>query len=260
MANEASWSDPFSLTGRAAWITGASRGLGREIALRLAAAGAELLLTARDADALDEVVAEVRAGGGFAYALAGSVTDEASVAAAVRQADQRWGRLDILVNNAGISPSFERVEHLDIGTVTEILDVNLVGPFRCSTAAYELLTQSADASVVNISSIHGRAAMARTAGYAASKGGLEMFTKTLALDWARDQIRVNAVAPGYLVTDMTHDLRHSDNAAGRLLSNIPLRRFGTPNEVATAVQFLASAASSYMTGASLVVDGGWTAR
>jgi len=251
--------DPFSLAGRAAWVTGASRGLGKEIALRLAAAGAELLLTARDAAALADVVDEVGARGGRAVGLPGSVTDEASVHAVARLAEARWGRLDVLVNNAGISPSYDRVEHLEPAMMSSILEVNLMGPLLCMQATRELLTHSTSASVVNVSSIHGHVGRARTAAYGASKGGLEMLTKTIALEWARDDIRVNCVAPGYLTTEMTQGLRAHDKVADQLLSRIPMQRFGTATEVASAVQFLASDASSYITGASLTVDGGWTA-
>jgi NAD(P)-dependent dehydrogenase (short-subunit alcohol dehydrogenase family) len=247
------------LDGKVAWVTGASRGLGRELALALAGAGAELLLSARSAAAVEQVAEEVRAAGGRAEVAAGSVAEPADVAAAAATIDRIWGRLDLLVNNAAVSPSFTRAERIGDADWQEVLDVNLGGAFSCCKAALPLLRAAPSGCVVNVSSVHGRAAHERLAAYAASKGGLELLTRTLALEWATDGIRVNAVAPGYLQTEMTSGLRDHPHWGEALLGRIPLRRFAAPAEIVGAIMFLASDASSYVTGATLAVDGGWTA-
>lgn len=247
------------LDGKVAWITGASQGVGKSLAMAMAGAGAELLLTARNADALKDVAATIRKAGGVAQVVPGSVTEPDDVTATVDAVQRIWGRLDILVNNAGIGASWKRIERVDDEEWQRILGVNLTGPFLCCRAARPLLERSGAASVVNVSSIHGHVGGHRIASYAASKGGLELFTRSLALEWAPKRIRVNALAPGYLNTEMTEGLREHEHLAPRLLERIPMARFGEPQEIAAAALFLASPASSYVTGATLLADGGWTA-
>jgi NAD(P)-dependent dehydrogenase (short-subunit alcohol dehydrogenase family) len=247
------------LDGKVAWITGASRGLGRCLAYGLAGAGAAVLLTARAADALDGIVAEIRAHGGEAEALPGSIADHEVVDRAVAHARQCWGRIDVLVNNAGISPAFVRSEVLQDADWRNVLEVNLTAPLNCCRAALPLL-EVGGGSIVNVSSIHGVRAHERMIAYAASKGGLEMVTRTLAIEWATRGIRVNAVAPGYLETDMTIGLRQHRRWREALLARVPMGRFGAPGEVVPAVVFLAAEASSYITGTTVYIDGGWTAQ
>jgi NAD(P)-dependent dehydrogenase (short-subunit alcohol dehydrogenase family) len=247
------------LDGRVAWITGASRGLGRDLAYACAGAGAELLLCARSADALDEVAGEIRGHGGVVEVVAGSVSDPAVIGRAAALIEERWGHLDVLVNNAGISPAFVRSENLDEAVWRDVLDVNLSAPFECCKAALPLFERAGGGSVVNISSIHGTRAHERVIAYAASKGGLEMVTRTLAVEWAARGIRVNSVAPGYLETDMTAGLREHARWSESLRARIPMARFAAAAEVVPAVLFLAGSGSSYITGATLYVDGGWTA-
>jgi NAD(P)-dependent dehydrogenase (short-subunit alcohol dehydrogenase family) len=191
---------------------------------------------------------------------AGSVTDPGHLTAAAEVAQETWGRLDVLVNNAGISPSYARVERLDPAQFSETLAVNLDAVFRCCRAALPLLERSAAASVVNVSSIHAEHAHERLAAYATSKAGLEMLSRTMALEWAARSIRVNCIAPGYVETDMTSSLQGSERHYQALLDRIPMGRFARPREIAGAVLFLAGDASAYMTGATLVIDGGWSAR
>jgi NAD(P)-dependent dehydrogenase (short-subunit alcohol dehydrogenase family) len=247
------------LDGKVVWLTGASRGLGQAIALALARAGASLMLCARSPEALGRVATEVRALGGEAQVMVGSISDPAVIARAAAAVGQRWGRLDALVNNAGISPSFTRAEQLDESIWREVLEVNLSAPLGCCRAALPWLEQARGGAIVNISSVHGARAHERLIAYAASKGGLEMITRTLAVEWAARGIRVNAVAPGYLETDMTAGLRANARWRESLRERIPMRRFASVEEVAPAVVFLAGPGSSYITGTTLYVDGGWTA-
>jgi NAD(P)-dependent dehydrogenase (short-subunit alcohol dehydrogenase family) len=246
--------------GRVVWITGASRGLGRALAFGFAGAGASVMLSARSEGPLSEVAAEIQASGGEVETVIGSVNDPESIRAAVAGIERTWGRLDALINNAGISPVFKRSEKLDDDEWRSVIDTNLTAPFACCRAAFPLLEMSESASIVNVSSLHGQRAHERLIAYAASKGGIEMLTRTLAVEWAAKQIRVNAVAPGYLETDMTAGLRDHPKWNARLLTRIPMDRFGTPAEVVNCIMFLASPLAGYVTGATLFVDGGWAAQ
>lgn len=173
--------------------------------------------------------------------------------------EREWGRLDVLVNSAGISPAFKGAELIEDEEWRQIVDVNLSGAFFCCRETGRLMLQQGSGSIVNISSVHGSVGGARLAAYAATKGGVEALTRTLAVEWAGRGVRVNAVAPGYFETEMTAGLRR-----GRwrqwLLERIPAGRFGLPEQLVPAVLFLATDASSYGTGATLFVDGGWTAQ
>jgi NAD(P)-dependent dehydrogenase (short-subunit alcohol dehydrogenase family) len=248
------------LDGKVAWVTGAGRGAGRAIAEGLAEAGATVLLHARSRDELMTVQEKIRAGGGDADVLVGDVADEESAAAAVDLAVQRWGGLDVLVNNAGISPVLQRSERLDTDVWRRVLDVNLTGAFLSARAAADRMLQQGSGSIVNMSSVHGSVGSPRLSAYSASKGGLELLTRTLALEWAAAGVRVNPVAPRYLETSMTEGLRNNERWAEALRQKIPMGRFGLPREVVGAVVFLASDAASYITGSVLHVDGGWTAQ
>jgi NAD(P)-dependent dehydrogenase (short-subunit alcohol dehydrogenase family) len=246
------------LDGKVVWITGASRGLGRSLAYAVAGAGGDVLLTARNGDDLDGAAADIRDHGRTAQVVAGSIADPEHVESAVAVARETWGRIDVLVNNAAISPMFKRAELIQDEEFSEVLDVNLLGAFRCCRAAVELMTDGG--SIVNVSSVHGSVGHERVLAYAASKGGLEMLTRTLAVEWASRRIRVNAVAPGYVETDMTTGLRTHPHWGPSLLERIPMGRFGITEDVVASVLFLAGSASSYVTGTTLFVDGGWTAQ
>lgn len=247
-----------SLSGKRAWVTGASRGLGRAIAEGLISAGANVAVTARTADALDHFAVQTKVDPEIII-LPASVANSEQVNAAADQLREHWGGLDILVNCAGVSPSFKTADQVEDDEWRSVLDVNLTGMFFCSRAAGPLMFESGGGAIVNISSIHGSVGMSRLAAYSASKGGVDALTRTLALEWAERGVRVNSVAPGYFKTGMTDGLRHHEVWNERLLSRIPLGRFGEPAEVVPAVLFLASELSGYITGSSLVVDGGWTA-
>jgi NAD(P)-dependent dehydrogenase (short-subunit alcohol dehydrogenase family) len=249
---------PADLRGKVAVVTGAGRGIGRAIAAGLAGAGARVGLFARTAGELADVQQAIEQAGGEALAVAGSVVDPEDLLALVAAVDERWGRLDVLVNNAGISPIFQRAEEIDDDEWRRIIEVNLSGSFYCCRAAFALMARTGG-SIVNVSSVAGTTGAERLAAYSASKGGLELLTRTLAIEWASRGIRVNAVAPGFIETDLTRDLLAS-RWRSRLLEQIPLGRFGQASEVVGAVTFLASEAASYITGATVFIDGGWSAR
>jgi NAD(P)-dependent dehydrogenase (short-subunit alcohol dehydrogenase family) len=246
--------------GRAVWVTGAGRGLGRAVALALAGAGAELVLSGRTAETLEEVAGLIEENGGKARAMIGSVSDPGDVAATVGAVEAEFGRLDVLVNNAGISPYFKRSEELGDDELREVLETNLVGAFACARAALPLLRMGEEPCIVNISSIHGSRAHGRILAYAASKGGVEMMTRTLAEEWAGHGVRVNSLAPGYVETEMSEGLRDHPSWGAELLGRTPLGRFATSAEIAACAMFLASPISSYVTGTTLFADGGWSAR
>ncbi|GAB3026819.1 short-chain dehydrogenase [Nocardioides flavus (ex Wang et al. 2016)] len=249
----------FDLRNQKIWVTGASRGLGRAIALGFAASGADVALTARSAEAVEGVAGEVRDLGREALVLTGSVSDGLQVRAAVAEMKQQWGRLDALVNCAGVSPVFKKAQYVEDEEWRHVIDVNVTGTFLCAREAGRLMLEAGGGAIVNISSIHGQVGMSRMAPYSASKGAVDALSRTLALEWAEHGVRVNALSPGYFETDMTEALREHDKWRAHLLERIPLGRFGVPDELVSAALFLASDASGFMTGSNVVVDGGWTA-
>jgi 3-oxoacyl-[acyl-carrier protein] reductase len=241
-----------SVEGRVALVTGASRGIGRAVAQALARQGATVMAGARGDHAV-AAVEEIRAAGGRAEAVSLEVTDGASVDAAVAGALERWGRLDILVNNAGITRDqlMLRMKREDWDAV---LATNLTAAFACAQAVLKPMVKQRSGRIINVTSVVGQAGNAGQVNYAASKAGLIGLTKALALEVASRNITVNAVAPGLIDTDMTRAMArgaHEDWAA-----RIPLKRLGTPGDVAAAVLFLASDEAAYITGHVLAVNGG----
>lgn len=245
------------LAGRVALVTGASGGLGRHFAGCLAAAGAKVALCARRLDRLTDAVADIRRSGGRALAFALDVTDGASVRQAVAEAEAELGPLSILVNNAGVAltaPALETPE----ADWDRVLATNLKGAWLVAQAAATVMVRHGHGgSIINIASILGLRTAARVPAYAASKAGLVHLTRTLALELSRHGIRVNALAPGYIETDLNRDFL--DSEAGRaLMRRVPQRRFGRPGDLDGALLLLASDQASYITGAVLTVDGGHT--
>ena len=246
--------DLFDLHGRHALVTGASSGLGRHFAGTLARAGARVSLAARRAEALADTVAAVEAGGGQTLATVMDVTERASVAAAFAAAEARFGRVDILVNNAGIAAPAAALD-LAEADWDAVLDTNLKGVFLAAQEGARRMAATGGGSIVNIASILGLRVAGGVAAYAASKAGVVQLTKSLALEWARHGIRVNAIAPGYVETEMNAEFFASD--AGRaMIRRVPQRRLGRAQDLDGALLLLASEAGRYMTGSVVAVDGG----
>lgn len=249
----------FDLSGKVAMVTGGGRGIGRAISDALAAHGATVVICGRNTAPMQETVDAIKQRGGRAGFMLADVSDEADVVRLRDQVTVQYGGLDILVNNAGIDPHYASMEKTDRADWDRIIGVNLTGVFNCCRHLGALMIARAGGSIINISSIAGHIGLKRQVPYGASKGGVEQLTKSLAHDWAEHGIRVNAIAYGFVETDLTADMVAHPHIAPRLLARIPMGRFGRVDEVHGAAVFLASSASSYVTGHSLMVDGGWTA-
>jgi NAD(P)-dependent dehydrogenase (short-subunit alcohol dehydrogenase family) len=248
----------FDLTGKVAVVTGAGRGLGRSMALALAAAGADIVASARTASEIESLRDEVRALGRRSEAVTCDATSERDAERLMDESVGRLGRIDVLVNNAGINIR-KPVLELSPEEYRSVLATNLEGYFLCARAAGKHLTAQGSGKVINISSIMGRVALANQAAYASSKGAIEQLTKVLAIEWAPRNVQVNAIGPTYFETDLTRPLFEDEERHDFITSRTPMGRWGQPHELAGAVIFLASAASDYVTGHTLMVDGGWTA-
>ena len=244
----------FDLTGRVAVVTGGSKGLGRVIAGALARAGADVVLVSRTASDLETAATALRAHGRRVLPVAADVTDEQRIRAMVERVLDHFGQIDILVNNAGIGSTHAVVE-MDAHYWDEVMRLNLRGPMLCCKHIGPHLIGRRSGKVINVASVMATRVALYMSAYSASKAALVQFTRTLALEWIRHNVQVNALCPGYFLTDMNAEFFGSERGK-RFIAELPIGRLGDARELEGAAVFLASDAATYITGTTLYVDGG----
>jgi len=249
----------FELKGKTAIVTGASRGIGEAIAKGFAKAGADLVLVSRNLSALEKVAKEIEGIGRKALPMAADIGNPDDIQKTVAAALKIFPRIDILVNNAGISPVLKKAEEMDLKDWEQIVRVNLTGTFLFCQAVGKVMIQQGGGKIINMATVGAVVGFPRQIGYCATKGGILQLTKVLAIEWTRYNIQVNAIGPAYLETELTKGMRESQIISENLLRRTPMGRFGKPEEIVGAAIYLASDASSYVTGQTLFVDGGWLA-
>lgn len=250
--------DKFRLTGNVALATGASRGLGRGMALALAEAGADVVLIARTLSALEETAAMIRQAGSNALVLQADLSKVGETEKLIQETIKTFGRIDILLNAAGTQvrkPIFDMTEE----NYDDLMSVNLKSLYFLSQAAAKEMVKQRRGKIINIASLASFIGLSNISIYGTTKGGVASLTRQFAVELAKDNIQVNAIAPGYFMTDLTADLFRDAERAKWVLGKIPQGRTGNPDDLAGAVVFLASGASDYITGHILTVDGGWLA-
>jgi len=250
------------VAGKAAIVTGAGTGIGRAIALALAREGAKVALAGRRREKLGEVAQAIRQAGGEVLVTVCDVSSEADSYRAVKDAEEAFGHVNVLVNNAG-ALSVSTVESISVEEWDRLMATNLKGPFLMSRAVLPAMRQAGGGAIVNVGSVLGLVAMKDRAAYCASKGGVTMLTKAMALDHAQEKIRVNCICPAIVETDLIRELFSKSEEGRRArdtrLATLPLGKFGKPDDIAELAVFLASEESSWMTGTAIPVDGGLTA-
>ena len=250
----------FDLSSKVAIVTGSGRGLGCAMAVGLGAAGAAVVTCSRTLAEAERTAAQIREAGGRAVAVRADTSDRASAEDLVAFAVTEFGHLDVLVNNAGID-RIEPAENVSDENLLTVMQTNLVGYFHCAQAAGRQMLAADGGSIINISSIAGQVGIAGLTSYSISKGGVDQMTRVMALEWATRRVRVNALAPGYFENIMADAVNEHDrpDKQKQVITFTPMARRGRPDELIGPVVFLASDASSYVTGAVLYVDGGYTA-
>jgi len=249
----------ISLENHVAVITGASKGLGREMAEALAVAGAQVALVARNEELLAEVVQGIRARGGTAEYIMADVTDETAAAEVDQFVKEAFGTCDILINNAGIN-NRKPIEEMSFGEWHEIIEVNLTGPFSMSRAMVPGMKELRWGRIINMTSIMSHVSLPNRTGYSTTKAGLLGFTRALALELAPYNITVNGISPGPFATEMNRPLIEDPEKNSQFLASIPVERWGKVEEIGTLAVYMCSEAAGFLTGTDIVIDGGWTAR
>ncbi|MBC7246768.1 MAG: SDR family oxidoreductase [Actinobacteria bacterium] len=249
----------LDLSGRTAAVSGAGRGIGKAIALAMAQAGANVTVFSRTEEEFRATAAEIEAAGGKALPLRVDMSRPEDIDAMLEATLERFGRLDVMVNNAGTSPSYEYMEDVSEEDYAAIMDTNVRGIYRCCQRVIPLMKEQGSGCIINVASIAGLKALFKCSAYSASKGAIIALTRTMAVELARFNVRVNALCPGYVRTEMMAGLLAHPKSRDRITVSIPMRRVGEPEEIAPMAVFLASDAASYITGAAICVDGGISA-
>ncbi len=249
----------FRLDGQVAVVTGASKGIGRDLAKALADAGASVAVAARDLDALEELAGEIRADGGQAMAVALDIREVGQISEAFAKVREHFGSIDVLVNNAGLGANHP-AEDVTEADWDDMMDVNLRGLFFACQAAGRIMLEQGRGRIINMGSQAGVVGIRDHVVYSTSKGGVNLLTKVLALEWSSRGVTVNAVAPTFIYTPGTAERLDQPEYLADVLSRLPIGRVGTTTDVAAAVLYLASPAGGMVSGHTLVVDGAWTAQ
>jgi 2-deoxy-D-gluconate 3-dehydrogenase len=251
---------PFDLSKRVALVTGGNGGIGLGMAKGLAAAGAKVVIAGRNKTKADAALAELKAAGADAAFVELDVLQEVSCHQAIDQAAQKFGRLDILINNAGTSVR-KPPEQLTAADWHLVMDTNLTSAFLCSQVAYPHMQRAGGGKIINIGSMMSTFASSYATPYASSKGAIVQMAKSFAVAWAKDNIQVNTILPGWINTDLTRKAREQvDGLHDRVLARTPAQRWGEPGDFAGVAVFLASPASDFITGAAIAVDGGYSVQ
>ncbi len=248
----------FDLTGKVALVTGASKGIGKAIAELYAQAGAKVVVSSRKQEAVDGVVAEIKSKGGNALAVACNVSEAADIQKLIDATLAAYGTIDILVNNAAANPSFGPVVDTSESSFDKIISVNVKGPFELAKKIYPIMKAKKNGSVINISSVGGLRPEPGLGIYSMSKAALISLTKVMAKEWGDDNIRVNVICPGLIKTKFSEALWSNEKIMHTMMKMLPIKRVGTPEEIAALALYLASDASSYSTGSAFTADGGFT--
>ncbi len=249
---------PFNLTGKSAIITGAGRGIGKAIALKLAEAGADIVPVSRSFDEIEVVAQEARLMGRLALPLTMEVTKQADIDSMVEKTMAKFGKIDILINNAGVNlkkPSEDVTEE----DWDRILNTNLKGVFFCAQKVGRQMIKQKSGAIINMASIASRVGITNSVAYCVSKGGVLQLTRVLAIEWAKHNIRVNAIGPAFIETPLTAGVLGNPETLQTIKSRTPMGRIGKPDEISDAALFLVSDAASYITGEILYIDGGLNA-